>query len=428
MSFRKKSLLLLSIWLLSICSFGQTNKQQNYEFINGHWFDGQVFVARRFYSVGGNLTAKKPSRIDKTFDLTGKFVVPPFGEAHNHNVESSRIDDVIKMYLEAGIFYVKNPNSLPSATTPLRDKINLPSSIDVIFSGGGLTCSGGHPWGLVRRNIERKIWTEADGEGAFVYTIESRADLDRKWKEIKAGKPDFIKTYLLYSEEYDKRKNDPVYMDWRGLDPALLRETVKLAHKEGLRVSTHVESAGDFHQAVLAGVDEINHLPGFRPDRDNPKDYENHARYEIAEADARLAANKGIFVVTTVGPLVAAINQVKPDSAEAPMAQKVRDLLRRNLQLLHNNRVRLAIGSDSYRRTALYEAMNLHALKVFDNRTLLKLWCEDTAAAIFPKRKIGHLREGYEASFLVLSGNPIEDFANVEKIEMRVKRGEVLHL
>jgi len=49
-----------------------------------------------------------------------------------------------------------------------------------------------------------------------------------------------------------------------------------------------------------------------------------------------------------------------------------------------------------------------------------------TAETIFPKRKIGRLQEGYEASFLVLSANPVNDFAAVEKIALRVKQGRVL--
>jgi len=67
-------------------------------------------------------------------------------------------------------------------------------------------------------------------------------------------------------------------------------------------------------------------------------------------------------------------------------------------------------------------------LKIIDNITLLNMWCGTTAETIFPRRKIGHLREGYEASFLVLSGDPINDFTNVQKIEMRVKSGAILTL
>ena len=139
------------------------------------------------------------------------------------------------------------------------------------------------------------------------------------------------------------------------------------------------------------------------------------------------------FVVTVVrhiaGPIFDEIViGIKPDSPQATLAKKVKDLLVHNLQLLHKHEVKVAIGSDSYRQTSLPEALSLHSLKVFDNLTLLKMWCEETTATIFPNRKIGHLKEGYEASFLVLSGDPIQDFLNVKKIEMRFKQGEILSL
>ena len=39
---------------------------------------------------------------------------------------------------------------------------------------------------------------------------------------------------------------------------------------------------------------------------------------------------------------------------------------------------------------------------------------------------LGALNEGYEASFLALEGNPIEDLQNVRKIKMRFKQGFLL--
>lgn len=72
------------------------------------------------------------------------------------------------------------------------------------------------------------------------------------------------------------------------------------------------------------------------------------------------------------------------------------------------------------------EAMNLWSLKIFDNLTLLKMWCETTPATIFLDRRIGHLEEGYEASFLVLAKNPLEQFDHVKAITMRFKQGHVL--
>jgi dihydroorotase-like cyclic amidohydrolase len=92
------------------------------EFIKGWWFDGQKFRNKNFYSVGGVLTAKKPGKIDSIIDLGGRYVIPPFGEAHNHNVEwngEETFARIKRMYLEGGIFYIKNPNNLPRARTPL---------------------------------------------------------------------------------------------------------------------------------------------------------------------------------------------------------------------------------------------------------------------------------------------------------------------
>ena len=101
-------------------------------------------------------------------------------------------------------------------------------------------------------------------------------------------------------------------------------------------------------------------------------------------------------------------------------------MLVQNLQLLHKHHVPIAIGSDSFRQTALPEALSLAKIKAFDNLTVLKMWCETTAATIFPKRRIGHLKDGYEANFLVLTADPLADFTNVKTIELRIKQGEPL--
>lgn len=398
------------------------------ELVHGRWFDGRGFVSRTVYAVDGRLTFRKPARIGSVLDLKGGYVVPPFGEAHNHNVEDSpRIAQVIRRYLEEGIFYVKNPCNLPRSRAPLAGRVNIPSSIDAVFANGGLTGSGGHPISLVQRNIARGTWTEADGEGAFYHAIDSRADLDRKWGAIRAGKPDFLKTLLLYSEEHGRRKGDPAFVGWRGLDPVLLPEIVRRAHRDGLRVSTHVESAADFHNALAAGVDEVNHLPGFRPERDDPRSYRDPARYAISAADARLAASRGVVVVPTVGGLLDFLEGGDP-GLDPGLRKTAEGLVRRNLQLLQKHRVRLAIGSDEYGGTSLGEALSLRKLGIFDNHTLLKMWCETTAAAIFPQRRIGHLKEGYEASFLVLRGDPLQDFDDVRKIALRIKQGQVLEM
>lgn len=72
----------------------------------------------------------------------------------------------------------------------------------------------------------------------------------------------------------------------------------------------------------------------------------------------------------------------------------------------------------------LTEVEFLNETGVFSNLELLRMWSETTPRVIFPQHKIGALKEGYQANFLVLEGNPIEDFRRVRTIRMRVKQGE----
>jgi hypothetical protein len=384
---------------------------------NGNWFDGHSFKHRSVYIVHGFFSFRKPARVDESIDLKDGFVVPPFGEAHNHNVESSaKIDSLIQRYLQHGIFYVKNPDNLPSSRLTILPKLDQPASIDVMFSNGGFTGKDGHPADVAKRNIDRGTWTAAAGDGAFYYAASNEAELEQKWPQFLSTKPDFVKTYLLFSEDCARRKNDPQYFGWKGLEPSLLKIIVQKAHAAGLRVSTHVESAADFHNALMAGVDEINHMPGFRIEGDvTPHKITD---FEIAESDARLAARRGVYVVTTLAG---------SSPPATPGSFTERDQLnRRNLALLKKYRVKLALGSDSYRSDTIPEALYLASLRIFDNTELLEMWCDSTAKTIFPRRKIGKLKDGYEASLLVLKSNPLQDFSAVQQISIRIKQGQIL--
>ena len=423
-----KNLVVLALFTLgSICGFAQskptTSSGATIAFTNGYWFDGHSFKRRTGYAVVGVLSFRRPRQVDSTVDLAGGYVVPPFGEAHNHNVEPlNKPDQLVQRYLQHGIFYVKDPDNLPQSRDQVISKINRPDSIDVMFSNGGFTGIGGHPAEIVKRNIDRGFWTEADGDGAFYYAISTEAELAGKWPEFLATKPDFVKTYLLFSEEYADRKDDLKYFGWKGMDPALLRLVVQKAHASGLRVSTHVESATDFHNAVMAGVDEINHTPGFRV----TGDVKPHAltAFQLAESDVRLAAHRGIYVVTTL----AGSPEFNDDGTLKAGLNERDGLNQRNLVLLKGYHVKLALGSDSYRSDTVPEALYIAALHVFSNSELLRNWCTTTAKTIFPKRRLGELKEGFEASFVVLRDNPVEHFSAVRQISIAVKQGHLLQL
>ncbi len=395
----------IKIIVLFICVVFLTQqiRAENLRFINGHWFDGKTFQAKTVYSINGILSFKSRGKIDATVDLQNSYVIPPFAEAHTHEFwDVMNFQEQINNYLSKGVFYAKNLNSLPRFTVRVRPFINLPNSLDVIFANGGLTATGGHPiqiYEYLAKNNAIPNFTLAEVPNQAYFIIDNENDLAEKWQLIKNGKPAFIKTYLEHSEEYDLRKNDTKYFGKKGLNPKLLPKIVTKAHQDNLRASVHITTAEDFHNAVVAGVDEISHLPLER----------------IREADAKLCAKKKIFVVTTT-----------LSHRDTSGIQNLDEIHRDNLKLLHKSGVKIALGTDNMPTGVVEEAENIYRLKVFDNLTLIKIWTENTPQTIFPTRKIGFLKDGYEANFIALKGNPIEDFSNIKKIQFRYKQGQFI--
>jgi hypothetical protein len=222
---------------------------------NGAWFDGAGFRRVDVYSIGDRLTLKSPSKVDRTVNLTSRFVTGAFGEAHNHNIPSPDTDRTILTYLEQGIFYVMIQTNVPEAPAKLKGLINRPHSVDVLFANGSFNAPGGHPSALVRRNIANGGMTPKDLDGGFIQLVRSREDIDRVWStRIKKQQPDFIKLTLVYSEDRVAGLPRPDN-DRHGLDPSLTSYLVGKAHGDRLRVSAHVESAYDFDVAVAARAD-----------------------------------------------------------------------------------------------------------------------------------------------------------------------------
>lgn len=411
----------------------------SYAFVNGQWFDGQGFQPVTWYAVRGRLTKQSPPAPVETVDLSGLYVVPPFGEAHNHNVEGPwNVQAVAERYLQDGVFYVKNPNNVRDFALQIRSIVNVPTSIDATFAHAGLTGQGGHPVALYEDVLRLGRYAPAIGtvergwfENRSYVVVETEAELEAKWPLITSGRPDFLKVYLVHSEDEGATGTSGQSPRRSGLHPRLVPLIVAKAHAAGLQVTAHVETAADFRHAVRAGVDELAHVPGWL--LQGPEDAE-HAR--LTEEDARLAAAHKVRVVTTTvaGQSMPSIGghhqhgqhtghgpgpELKHHSSPADPASHV---LRDNLMLLQRAGVSLLIGSD-HAETSLAEVLHLRSLRLFDDRTLLKMWCESTPAAIFPGRRIGRFEEGYEASFLALAGNPLEDFEQVRAIRRRFKQG-----
>lgn len=428
-------MLLFVLVLPTVSAFAQTIK--TYEFTNGNWFDGKSFRAKKMYSANGVLTDKKPAKINETLDLQNGFVIPPFADAHTHNLDGNlNLEKTVKAYLDEGTFYVQVLGNHATGAKSARQILNKPSTVDASYANAMLTCTYGHPF-MVYEPLELGIYNPADAfkrieeikksrideNNAYVF-LDSKADVDAKWANILATKPDVIKIALLDAENYEKyaKSGDTVN---KGLSPEIARYVVEKAHQAGLRVFAHIETANDFRLGVKIGVDGFAHAPYYdwdgRP-QNKPTD-------ELSIADLKLAAKKKVVVIPTARRGAFGATDYDANGRGIINQERFARLLERQTKLfreMHKQGVPLALGLDNFGSTVAPEIRYFHDNDIFDNLTLLKIAAETTPQAVFPKRKIGFLKNGYEASFLVLQGNPLTDFSQTRNIRIRFKQGFLL--
>ena len=386
------------------------------EYRNGQWFDGAQFVRRPMYVAGEVFHERRPSRVDSVVDLAGGYVVPPFADAHQHLYDPNRISSWSAAFIRDGIYYVKDQSSAPLARRVAERALAAPGSIDLLSANQGWTSPGGHPVEVVRRGEQIPgpigAYVRDSLDPGIVMQVDTKEDIDRRWTYFLAGRPrpDFVKVFLFWSEDYARRRVDPRAEGNRGIDPALVPDLVSRAHAAGLQVSAHVYTAADFRNALSGGVDQIAHLPGGRASDPTP--------FLLADSDGVNAAARRVSVVTTITQ--------HGDSAVTD--RLIREQYTNNIRVLKAHGVPLLIGSDLAEGTAVTEVAALARSGLFTNLELLTMWSVTTPQALFPRRKIGRLADGYEASFIVLRESPLADIRATRTILTRVKRGTVLQI
>ncbi len=424
------------MFLTTFSAFAQTNKV--YEFTNARWFDGKGFKKQKMYSVNGFFTKKKPVKIDETIDLKNQFVIPPFADAHTHNLDGIfNLEKIINDYLAEGTFYVQVLANYPLGAKQAKPFLNKPSSLDVIYANGGLTSTLGHPFLAYEpramgffdytkweANMD-KIKLSRIGENEVYWFFDSKADVDGKWERFLSQKPDIVKILLLDAANYEKTRTSGKAGD-KGLSPEVAEYVVQKAHQAGLRVYAHVETTNDFRLGLKIGVDGFAHSPNYGwngKTEDAPKD-------DLTLADIKLAAKQKVFITPTanIGRIESTIYADGKEDLQTERFNRVVARQKKLFNLMYKNGVKIILGSDYYAKTLGVELWHLHDNKISDNRTLLKIAAEDTPQAIFPNRKIGKLQSGYEASFITLADNPLKNFDTVKKIGLRFKQGFLIEM
>lgn len=406
--------------LLLLCLFCQALSAQtatkNYEFRNGQWYDGTGFVAATWYTANGLLSKKAPGKIDTVIDLEGRWVIPPMADAHCSSIsENPTAVTTLSSYMGEGIFYLQmlgNTQEGRAATSPL---VNKPTAPDAIYANGPITCTLGTPFlefeGPANKIRNPAVWVERYADlktsqkmlGNGYWFIDNKEALAANWDKIKMQKPGVISIYLL---DVDKQGGK----EGKGLSAEVAKLVIKKAHKSNLRVFAQVETADDVRLGMKLGVDGFSNLPG-----NNWDGVGDSKRFELSDDDLKALAKKKTPLILVLSHAQGATNRTA-----------VQAFHKKTLKRLYDTGVNIAMGSDDSQRTLRMELNYWFGMGDLDDARTLKVLCENTPRAIYPNRKIGKLENGYEASFLVLSDNPLTNVLKTRVQAFKVKDGVLL--
>ena len=203
-----------------------------------------------------------------------------------------------------------------------------------------------------------------------------------------------------------------VYADWDypTLTVAEIQVVVEEAHKAGRKVAAHATTQEGIKNAVVAGVDSIEH--GNRADR---------STLELMKA-------KGTYLVPTLSGMDANMAR-NPQRASSPKAKAFLEATARTIEIARNLGIPIANGSDPSSAAGHgRNAENLVSLTPRGLTTIEAIRSATTKASELMDRaaQIGSLDAGKLADMIAVEGDPIADITVLQHVRFVMKGGRIV--
>jgi imidazolonepropionase-like amidohydrolase len=203
-----------------------------------------------------------------------------------------------------------------------------------------------------------------------------------------------------------------LYADWRypTLTIAEMQVIVEEAHKANRKVAAHATTAEGIRNALLAGVDSIEH--GHHADR----------------ADLELMKSKGVYLVPTLSGLDAHLAQSPGDFTSAK-ARAFLQSVRESVAMARAIGVKIADGSDP--ASADRHGKNAEELVSMTRRGLtaqeaIRAATTSAADLIGWPDDIGAAEAGKFADLIAVQGDPLSDITVLQHVKFVMKSGRVV--
>jgi len=306
-----------------------------------------------------------------------------------------------RLTLEAGFTTVRNVGANGYSDIALRDAINagdVPGPrIDA--SGPPIGVTGGHcDESLLAPEFNHKADGVADGVPALI----------QKTREVAKYGADCIK--ICASGGVLSKGDSPEALQFSDDE---IRAVVGEAHRLGRKVAAHAHGAAGIKQAVLAGVDSIE-----------------HASFIDDEA-IRLMKEKGVYLVPTLylgDWFIENYQRLRVPEFMVEKAKVVMPAARQNIARAFKAGVKVAFGTDA----AVYP----HGLNGREFAVMVKLGMTpmqsiqaatvNSADLLGWSDRVGAIEAGRFADIIAVNGDPTADVTLLEHVAFVMKGGQVV--
>jgi imidazolonepropionase-like amidohydrolase len=363
-----------------------------------------------------------------------------FENAEEYQAGVGRLARNLAAYLYSGVSAVRSAGDPVDMIFQLRAKMQAAEWVgsELFLVGPSFTAEGGHPTEMMRNLPEPARPTALQ---QLVRTPVSAEQARSQVKELKRSRVDAIKVVLDAGQ--------PGLL-FNRMDIAILRAIIEQARAEGLSVICHTGRAEDVHDAVAAGVAGIEHgstrdaIPQETFALMKARTVSYDPTLVVYEALAALGEGRTDLLDRSLVQQVA-LPQLMLGTRKllvSPQAAGMRAGLRRfseansygkqNLAAAWKAGVTLVAGTDSgnplvVHGPGLHRELQLWVAAGVSPRAALEAATVNAARAIGAGERIGRIRKGYEATLLLVDGNPLQDVSDTERISLVVFKGERIY-
>jgi len=194
-----------------------------------------------------------------------------------------------------------------------------------------------------------------------------------------------------------------------------IKAVIDTAHSLGLKVAAHAHGKQAIDHTIALGVDSIEH-----------SSYSDAESYKLYKAH-------GTYLVPTmlVGMRVYDHAKTHPEDLNPSTAQKaltVVPVMLKNLRSAHEAGVKIAFGTDTFGMSAHGENAQEFAILVSAGMTpmeAIKAATSSAADLIGDAADIGSVQPGRYADLVAVSGDPLKDVTELERVKFVMKGGVV---